>query len=759
MPEKSLFRALRAPYYIAAPNYLYHSAGIRATHYLCHALNEMGEEAYVTCDVRMPYLRTPKLTKSIRRQHEESGREPIVVYPEVFSGNPLNGRIVARWLLNRPGHLSGDKVFDDLDLIFAYSGQFVPEDIKVEYLYLPTVDQSIFNNDNNPENDRRSGRCFYANKYLQRGGELTKHVENAISLCRDTGMTQHEIAQILRRSELLYVYEPTALIQESLLCGCPVSVVVTDYWKSNTNNSKSGGGHGIVFDDNPAELALAKHNVKLFGDQYDAGIKSAWEHIANFVDLTQARYQEFLLSSRTACLIAPSTTCTTNDAYRLWRLGHCKSGISPILELTQLLDRPTFHVLLLDFHTQEQGVLASIASLQNQNYPNWCVSVLAMTPPPSGVALPVGIAWQNIAEIGFIDAINKTASKDRSNWFCFMNAGDHLEAHAFLALSQEISRHRDRSVLYTDKDSLSSAGVFSEPFFKPNFSLDMFRSAPFITDGLLVIKREFLISLGGLCTERSGAEFYDFILRAYERLGKAGIGHIADVLHHCNADGEPLIQEDVVASRHIALQEHLDRIGAAADIENGVLPGTFRIRYHHDGETAVSIIIPTLNGGAMLQSSVNAVVENTEFKNWELIVVDRESDDADTLAFLDYLRDFNNDAIRVITQPRLASWPALRNAGARLLARIICCSCPILRSRCRATGWMKCWAMLFSLVWAWLEPRLSGRMAKFRTLDIFLVWVDNRLVFMIFMCRWMIRVILVVCRCRAIPLPCPPPAC
>ncbi len=310
-------------------------------------------------------------------------------------------------------------------------------------------------------------------------------------------------------------------------------------------------------------------------------------------------------------------------------------------------------------------MLASIASLQNQNYPNWYVSVLAMTPPPSGVALPVGIAWQNIAETGFIDAINKTASKDQSNWFCFMNAGDHLEAHAFLALSQKISRHPDWSVLYTDKDTLSSAGVFSEPFFKPNFSLDMFRSAPFITDGLLVIKREFLISLGGLCTERSGAEFYDLILRAYERLGKAGIGHIADVLHHCNADGEHLIQEDAVASRYKALQEHLDRIGAAAYIENGVLPGTFHIRYQYDTETAVSIIIPTLNGGAMLQSSVNAVVENTEFKNWELIVVDRESDDAATMVFLDYLRDFNNDAIRVITQPRSASFPSVRNAGAQ----------------------------------------------------------------------------------------------
>lgn len=664
MTEKSLFRALRGPYYIVAPNYISQSAGIRATHYLCHALNEMGEEAYVTSDVRMPYLRTPRLTKSVRRQHEESGREPIIVYPEVVSGNPLDGHIVARWLLNKPGHLSGDKIFDDHDMIFVYSGQFAPENIRVEYLYIPTVDQSIFNNDNNPDNDRRNGRCFYAHKYLVKGGKLTKHVENATSLCLDTGMTQHEIAQILRRSELLYVYEPTALIQESLLCGCPVSVVVTDYWKSNTNNSQCGRGHGIIFDDNPESLEFAKNTVSSFIDQYNAGIKSAWDHIANFVDLTQARYREFLHSAHIAHLSPPSTTCTPKDDYTLWRLGHCRQGISLIQNLVKLPDRPFFHIFLLVFPAKESVAFSSITSLQNQNYAHWRVSILATTPLPCGLALPTGNTWQNIAEIGFMEAINKAASKDQSNWFCFMAAGDQLETHALLALSQGMTPNPDWSVLYTDEDNVNGDGSFTSPFFKPDFNPDLFRSAPFVANGLLAIKRELLISLGGLQPDKHGAEFYDLILRAYENLGEAGIGHIADILYHRNADGEHLMPEYLSAARHKVLQEHLGRIGAVADIEEGVIPGTFHIRHHHGGEVSVSIIIPTLNGGAILQSSVNAVVENTEFKNWELIVVDQESDDADTLVFLDYLRSFNNDAVRVISQPRSSCWPALRNAGA-----------------------------------------------------------------------------------------------
>jgi GT2 family glycosyltransferase len=157
------------------------------------------------------------------------------------------------------------------------------------------------------------------------------------------------------------------------------------------------------------------------------------------------------------------------------------------------------------------------------------------------------------------------------------------------------------------------------------------------------------------------------MLRAYENSGERGVGHISDVLCHRPDDvgSDSFLRDEIISSRRSVLQGHLARMGTSASVEDGVLPSTFHIRYHHNEEAAVSIIIPTLNGGAMLQSSVNAVVENTEFKNWELIVVDRESDDAATMAFLDYLRDFNNDAIRVITKPRSASFPAVRNAGAQ----------------------------------------------------------------------------------------------
>jgi len=249
-----------------------------------------------------------------------------------------------------------------------------------------------------------------------------------------------------------------------------------------------------------------------------------------------------------------------------------------------------------------------------------------------------------------------------------LEAGDTLEEHALSAIMTHVSRHLEVNIVYADEDTLGANGLSQKPFFKSDFSIDFFRSAHHIFGSGVAIKYDFLQGMAGFRYDCEGAEHYDLMLRAYEEGGEHGIGHIADVLYHRHVihGDSTLTQDEVSSARRSVLQEHLARTGALADVEDGVLQGTFHIRYRHGGESAVTIIIPTLNGGAVLQSSVNAIVENTEFKNWELIVVDQESDDADTLAFLDYLRNFNNDAVCVISQPRSSSWPALRNAGARV---------------------------------------------------------------------------------------------
>ena len=675
--KRNFYAASNAPYYIFALDYVQQSAGIRALHYLCHALNESGQEAYITSGVTSPHLRTPGLSKKIIKNHQVSGRVPIVVYPEIVSGDPLAaGGIVVRWLLNKPGHLGGETAYSDSDLVFVYDSNFLPAEIVGEVLHIPTYDLSIFNNDNNPYDDAREYVCFYAHKYLIKGGELTGHVKNAISLCKDKKLTHGEIADVLRRSKLLYVYEPTALVVEALLCGCPVSIVETDYSRSHMADYTSSTEIGLTMGDSPEALAKAKEGVKKYRTYHEAGaLKVAWVQLDRFIELTQnvAKTRIAPIKSdwtNTECL--NQLVAADHSRYDLWRATRPKDSDVALLDksgMDSVQQGESFHLIVFVMDETADRLSATGLSVSKQSCPYSWLTYVAQAPIPDDFELSEKDKWSNILVANFIEEVNRLVVEDTdSDYLVFLDAGDVVEPHALSSIAREFEKHPSWGMAFADRDSMQTDGKLVMPFFKPDFEPDMLRAAPFVADGLLAIRRSTFLELGGLKSASSGVERFELMLRCYESSGGSGIGHIPDVLCHRPADERSgtAKQDEVGASRRIVLQEHLDRIGTKADVKDGVLPGTFHIRYHHGGEVGVSIIIPTLNGGAVLQSSVNEIVANTEYKNWELIVVDMESDDADTLAFLDYLRAFNNDAIRVISQPRSANLPALLNAGARI---------------------------------------------------------------------------------------------
>jgi len=72
-------------------------------------------------------------------------------------------------------------------------------------LHVPTVDTAIFNNRDNPHDGERDLICYYANKYLAKGGRLTHHVQAAVSLGQEVKLDQGWIPAILRRARLLYL--------------------------------------------------------------------------------------------------------------------------------------------------------------------------------------------------------------------------------------------------------------------------------------------------------------------------------------------------------------------------------------------------------------------------------------------------------------------------------------------------------------------------------------------------------------------------
>ena len=89
-----------------------------------------------------------------------------------------------------------------------------------------------------------------------------------------------------------------------------------------------------------------------------------------------------------------------------------------------------------------------------------------------------------------------------------------------------------RDLFYSDEDKIDEQGRRYDAFFKPDWSPDLFRSCNYICH-FVVMKRSLLDRLGGLNESYSGAQDYEFLLRASEHTQK--IRRIPQVLYHWRA--------------------------------------------------------------------------------------------------------------------------------------------------------------------------------------------------------------------------------
>ena len=210
------------PYVVAAPDYRQASGGIKACHRLVHELNQRGMVAYVLGAVNPDWDERRITGRGYRILRAES--DPIVVYPEIVSGNPLDAAHVVRWVLNTPGYLGGDSEYPETELVFAWSRRFYDTD---RILTVDVIEHELFNTKDLPP---RTLDCYYMGKAGRRGVHKIARTDGMTEITSHYPPTRRELAGLLRRTRTLYTYDDcTALAWEALLCGCRVILLPEEH--------------------------------------------------------------------------------------------------------------------------------------------------------------------------------------------------------------------------------------------------------------------------------------------------------------------------------------------------------------------------------------------------------------------------------------------------------------------------------------------------------------------------------------------------
>jgi len=221
------------PYLIVAPGYRHQSNGVRVMHYLCHRLNQMDVPAFIVlCDGNQtlnPNWKTPLATQD----HLQDG---IVVYPEIISDNPLRSPRVVRWLLNRPGYITGQQInFMPDDYVVTFSSIIDPTK---PVFQISTPLHELFNPHFLPA---KTEQLYYVGK-----GDPSQRVPTMelfkTEITRTWPSTQHELADLLRRARVLFTYDTlSSLNLEATLCGTLVVVIPTaPYTRADLERSEYG---------------------------------------------------------------------------------------------------------------------------------------------------------------------------------------------------------------------------------------------------------------------------------------------------------------------------------------------------------------------------------------------------------------------------------------------------------------------------------------------------------------------------------------
>ena len=315
--------------------------------------------------------------------------------------------------------------------------------------------------------------------------------------------------------------------------------------------------------------------------------------------------------------------------------------------------KPKVSIVMPVYDTHRGWLRGAVDSVLGQVYEDWelCIVDDGSTDPDTLAALREIDGSDPRIKVRFLErnqgiagASNAGLELATGELVGFLDHDDELKKNALYEVVKLINQDPSLDFMYSDEDKKEGGGALTDPFFKPGWSPDLLTSVNYVTH-FAVYRRELLERVGGFRRGFDGSQDYDLALRVTELTNR--IGHIPVPIYTwrkiegsaaAEIDAKPQARE---AARK-ALAEAIERRGYTGRVEDGLVPGRYRVRYDIRGNPKVTIIIPTRDKLEMLDQCIRSIRERTTYPNYEILIVDNESVEEDTVA---YLKAFDGEVL------------------------------------------------------------------------------------------------------------------
>ena len=333
---------------------------------------------------------------------------------------------------------------------------------------------------------------------------------------------------------------------------------------------------------------------------------------------------------------------------------------------------PKISVVMPVYNPQIDFLESAIDSVIAQVYTNWelCIADDCSTDLTVAETLQNWIAKDDRIRIQFRTengnisaATNSAAALATGDIILFLDNDDELTPDALGEVALYFATHPTTDFLYSDDDKIDTKGRRFAPQFKPQWSPELLLSYMYLGH-LCAVRKQIFEQIGGLRIGFEGSQDYDFALRATEI--SRHVAHLPLVLYHWRtAPGSTAISGAAKPASFAAGQKSIQDALNRRKINGNVAQHTWAIKENlgifaqdfPDSGPSVTVIIPTKNQLKLLKACLDSL-ENTTYKNYQIAVIDNESDDPKTL---EYLKQLTCQVLRIKNPGGKFSFAAINN--------------------------------------------------------------------------------------------------
>ncbi|MBS4780058.1 MAG: glycosyltransferase family 2 protein [Collinsella sp.] len=361
-------------------------------------------------------------------------------------------------------------------------------------------------------------------------------------------------------------------------------------------------------------------------------------------------------------------------AYRRWFDQHrAKPGdlACQCVAAAAFAYRPLVSIVVPCYKTDQVYLRELLDSVLSQSYGNWELLLMDASPEWDAVSnLAAAANDERVRRIellgngGIVLNTNSGIQQATGDYIAFLDHDDILEPDAlfhYVAALNKAAEGERPQVLFCDEDMFQKTGEWGQPVYKTQLNVDLLYSHNCVTHFLMVEKA--LIDRIGMSPEDvAGAQDYDLTLRCLA--SGARFEHIAHVLYHwrvhpgSTADGSADSKPYAIEAGRLALQRHFESLGVHGTVEETETPFVYRMRYAlPEPAPLVSIVIPTKDHVETLDACVMSIAENATYANYEIVLVENNSEDPETFAYYEALPERVAAASDGKGSARVEYWP------------------------------------------------------------------------------------------------------